>query len=415
MPQSSPQSLIAAGNPANFDPVDSVPVGFDAPQLDAPQLDNPQTGPSHDQAPLHQAPFHQAPFRLEALAAWARSHLPDRAAQLDHDPIALQAALAELGDRHWLGLRVPERWGGCGVDGHTYGRCCETLARYSGALMFLQVQHQSAVAQLATSRNRALQQRWLPAAVQPGGPRLGIGFSHLRRRDRPPVTAIPVSGGYEISGQVPWVTGLGCFEAFVLGAPLPDGRVWFGVVPLAAAQQDQGGAIALGDPWPLAAMMATQTVPVTLERWLVPEADTVAIEAADWVDRNDRRKALGSAFFALGSTQGAIDCLTTLAQRQPEIVPTLETLTAHLTACRAAVYACDPQAPFEERLALRGRAIALALQATQIAVIAQGGSANLRDTPAQRLSREALVFATSGQTAAVRAATLAALQASPQV
>jgi alkylation response protein AidB-like acyl-CoA dehydrogenase len=353
------------------------------------------------------------PFDLDALAAWARSHLPDRAAQLDRDPEALRVALAELGDRHWLGLRVPARWGGRGVDALTYGRCCETLARDSGALMFLQVQHQSAVAQLATSRNRALQQRWLPAAVQPGGPRLGIGFSHLRRRDRPPVTAISVLGGYEISGQVPWVTGWGCFEAFVLGAPLPDGRVWFGVVPLAAMRDDRGGAIALGEPWPLAAMMSTQTVPVTLERWFVAEADTVAIEAADWVDRNDRRKALGSAFFALGSAQGAVDCLTALAPRQPEVGPTLESLTATLAACRTAVYACDAQAPLGDRLALRGRAIALALQATQIAVIAQGGSANLRDAPAQRLSREALVFATSGQTAAVRTATLAALQIKP--
>lgn len=368
--------------------------------------DNPSF---HDRPPTPDRPAPSAPFDLDALATWARSHLPDRAAQLDHDPHALRAALAELGDRHWLGLRVPERWGGRGVDGLTYGRGCEILARYSGALMFLQVQHQSAVAQLAASRNGALQRRWLPAAVRPGGPRLGIGFSHLRRRDRPPVTAIPVSGGYEISGQVPWVTGWGCFEAFVLGAPLPDGRVWFGVVPLAAAQDDRGGAITLGDPWPLAAMMATQTVPVTLARWFVAEADTVAIEAADWVDRNDRRKALGSAFFALGSAQGAVDCLTTLAQRQPEVEPTLEQLVAALTACRAEVYACDPQAPLGDRLNLRGRAIALALQATQIAVIAQGGSANLRDAPAQRLSREALVFATSGQTAAVRAATLAAI------
>jgi alkylation response protein AidB-like acyl-CoA dehydrogenase len=49
----------------------------------------------------------------------------------------------------------------------------------------------------------------------------------------------------------------------------------------------------------------------------------------------------------------------------------------------------------------RGRAINLALQCAQGAVIASGGAANIIDHPAGRVYREALQFSVSGQTGAV--------------
>ncbi|MFM7716843.1 MAG: acyl-CoA dehydrogenase, partial [Microcystis sp.] len=59
------------------------------------------------------------------------------------------------------------------------------------------------------------------------------------------------------------------------------------------------------------------------------------------------------------------------------------------------------QASFAEKLHWRGRAINLALQCAQGAVIASGGAANIIDHPAGRVYREALQFSVSGQTSAV--------------
>ena len=63
---------------------------------------------------------------------------------------------------------------------------------------------------------------------------------------------------------------------------------------------------------------------------------------------------------------------------------------------------------YEEQLHWRGRAIALGLNAANIALMTSGGAANYQDHPAQRLSREAIVFGVTGQTSAVLRTTLQA-------
>ena len=330
------------------------------------------------------------------------------AERLDWDADALAAAFQALGDRGWLALRVPVELGGAGLDDGDYGRVREAIARYSGALAFLQAQHQSAAAIVAASPNALLKTQYLPELAS-GRRRLGIGFSHLRRPGAPLLRAPPTADGYELTGNVPWLTGWGCFQDAVTAAVLPDGQIVFVLVPI----NDRAAAtVTFSDPLSLAAMGATRTVSMHCDRHLVPQDQWVATKSASWIADADRRNILAGAFFALGCANAAIAYLDQTSDRKPwlaDCAPVEALRSAWHTERQHLYHACDRTTaplPWDQRLALRARAIALAFRCTQAAIVASGGAANGQHNRASRLYREAIVFAVTGQTPAIAQASL---------
>ncbi|MEM9245305.1 MAG: acyl-CoA dehydrogenase family protein [Cyanobacteria bacterium P01_F01_bin.153] len=298
------------------------------------------------------------------------------------------------------------------------GQFREVLARYSGALTFLQIQHQSAGAMVGSSKNLALRDKILPSLAT-GNCALGIGYSHLRRSPSP-VTARAVPGGYKLSGTMPWVTGWGCFEAFVGAAALEDGGSVFGLVPFSGEMTPSDDRLSFGEPMELAAFSATQTVTVSFDDWFLADDQVLYRRSPQWISENDRKKVLASSFLALGCTQGSLDLLRGFLSKRSEVAETLgetiEAIATELNQCRRVIYqhyrndrpdGAEPLS-YEAQLTWRGRAISLALHTANIAVITSGGAANYRDHPAQRLSREAIVFGVTGQTSAVLRTTLEA-------
>ncbi|PLZ82331.1 hypothetical protein CBP16_07405, partial [Fischerella thermalis WC217] len=100
-----------------------------------------------------------------------------------------------------LALRVPQNWGGKEISEETFSDFQELVARYSGALAFLQTQHQSAAAMLVASSNSVLKQEYLPR-IGKGELLIGVGFSQLRRGGEPLTIAKLVPGGYQLDGIV---------------------------------------------------------------------------------------------------------------------------------------------------------------------------------------------------------------------
>ena len=165
---------------------------------------------------------------LEFLADWVHP----RAAALDQDVNALRAALSEMGRRGLLGLRIPGEFGGLALPPLEFRRFQEASARASGALAFLESQHQSACSLVSRSGNARLRARLLPRLAR-GEATSAIAFSHLRRAGAPALLATPAAGGFTLSGHLPWVTGWGLFSHCVTAATLPDDRILFAVHPLA--------------------------------------------------------------------------------------------------------------------------------------------------------------------------------------
>lgn len=342
---------------------------------------------------------------LTTAAALLQAEVAPQAQRIDREPAALQTALGHLAEAGLLGLQVPQLYGGLELEQSTYRQFQELVARYSGALAFLQAQHQSAAALLGRSPNRELQQAYLPGMAR-GEILVGISFAHLRRQPSP-VTAIAQPGGYVFQGQAPWVTGWGLFRDFLVAALLPDGLVVYGMVPFQTQRQQTGGELLCSQPLELAAMTATATVTVEFRQWFVPEAQVVQVSPLSAMALSDRRNVLNHSFFALGCARAGLDILATVAQQKPldAIIAAHQTLHRELQTCRQLILAASSDNP-AQNLELRAWAIDLAVRCAHGAVLASSGAANQSHHPAQRVYREALMFSVSGQTTAVLEASL---------
>ena len=335
------------------------------------------------------------------------NHLP-AANVIDQNPQALMAAMKLLGQQGWLSACLPETVGGQGMSARDFFLFQALLSRYSGALAFLQTQHQSAAGFIQGGVNEQLKACYLPAMAR-GQRLLGIGFSHLRR-PTPSCWAIATDSGYQLQGEVPWVTGFETFEAFVGAAVLPSGEAVFGVLPL-SDRTCSDSYISIGEPMALAAMASTNTVRVALENWFLPKDQVVDIKSPDWLPQRDRQGVLKAASFALGCAQASLDLWAMALEHKgwQSLRPAHEHLQSAvdhcLDTCLQAIDTPDPStSAITHRHQLRAHAVALAGRCAQAVIAAIGGAANALSHPAQRLYREALVFTVTGQTPEVAAA-----------
>ncbi|MBW4625243.1 MAG: cyclase family protein [Brasilonema octagenarum HA4186-MV1] len=351
-------------------------------------------------------------FLLDTVKSYLLKEIVPQANKIDHDPNTLFYALRGLGELDLLALKVPRHWSGKEVSEQTYGTFQELVARHSGALVFLQTQHQSAASMLVASANSSLQERYLPRMGN-GQVLLGVGFSQLRRAGDPLTVATPVAGGYQLNGVVPWVTGWEFFGEFIIAATLPDGGAVYGIVPLVETHQESGGTLTLSPPAQLAAMTSANTVTATLKNWFLSTQSVVFIKPAGWIHENDKKNILAAVFMATGCALAGLDIVESVVSRKPLpfIQKAFDSLQQELNNCRNAVREAQNNSSLEfaERLQLRAWAIDLAGRIAHAAVTVSSGAAIYSHHNAQRVYREALVFTVMGQTPAIMEATLGRL------
>lgn len=351
---------------------------------------------------------------LARLETFLQEQVTPQAAEIDQSPEALAAALAGLGARSLLTLRLPQAWGGQALNSLDYWQAQRHLARASGSLAFLQTQHQSAASLIAQGDNEALKQAHLPLMAQ--GQRLvGVGFSHLRRGGVPCLRAVPVAEGYRLQGEIPWATGWEYFSHLVAGATINESEHLLCLIPFGNCSGDR---LQCSVPMALAAFGVTQTVAIRLQDWWVPRDQVIAQRPSDWLQHSDRQHVLKATAFLIGCAEAALEVMGqyVIHQQLAKTERVWQALSQELQTCQANILrAIAAAAPFEQQLRWRAEAIALCHRCTQAAVIASGGAANLLGHPAQRLYREALVYSVTGQTAVLKAASLEALSLGPSV
>ena len=351
------------------------------------------------------------PSLLESAKSYLSETVAQRASEIDESRNALFEVLQGLGNLDLLALKVPQIWGGKGFSEVDYGSFQELVARYSGALAFLQTQHQSAAGILVAGDNSTLQQEYLPL-MGSGEVLLGVGFSHLRRKGEPIITAESVPSGYHFNGVVPWITGFGFFQEFVVAATLPDGGAVFGIAPFQNVQQLGGGEITFSPPAKLAAMNSTSTVSATLNGWFLPKELVVSVKPPGWIHESTRKNLLRATFLPFGCAEAGLDIIRLASEKKSLsfINDALNSLEAELDSCRSAISeAREQEVEFQQKLRLRAWIIDLATRIAHAAVTVSSGAANYSFHSAQRVYREALVFTVSGQSSEIMEATLARL------
>lgn len=342
---------------------------------------------------------------LAKAEAFFLEHVQPNAQRIDLDPDALREVLDEMGRQELLALRRPTEFGGPEISEMAFREFQEMSARYSGSLSFLMTQHQSAVSMLAKSDNEALKAEYLPL-MGDGRKLSGIGFSQLRRPGPPIMRAEPVEGGYQLEGEVPWITGWTFYHEFLIGATMPDGRAVFGFVPFSPTPE-----MTFSEPMRLAAMESPQTVSATIAGHFLPSSRVAFVRAAGWAQKNDMINIVLQGHFAFGCAQAGIDIVRQAFEKKglAFIGDAASALQVELDACRAAAAkipsGMDSEVS-EEKLKLRAWAIDLASRCGHAAIAASSGAANSLQHPAQRVYREALVYTVSAQTADIMRATL---------
>lgn len=342
---------------------------------------------------------------LAAALTYLREEVRPRAQAIDRDPAVLQLALDGLFDRRLMTVKAPAELGGAGFDAVEFRTFQEEVARASGTLAFLQTQHQSAAAMLSKCDRPEIVPE-LIESMTTGERRIGVGFSQLRRSGPPIMRAVPTNDGYKLDGEVPWVTGLGFYQEFLLGATEPSGECVFLIVPL-----ENRPGLTVSPPMRLASMESAQTVSVRFEGYVVKEDAILMRRPKNFIAKNDTINISLQGQFLIGCALAGVDVI-----RQAAIKRGLDFLDAaaarldsEILECRDAMErsqdSLEPEtAP--KRLKLRAWAIDLAVRCAHAAIAASSGAANSLDHPAQRIYREALVFTVSAQTTDIMRATI---------
>lgn len=326
-----------------------------------------------------------------------------RANKIDQDLCELVSALDDMAELGYLGLRVPESHGGFGVSDMAFRRYQETSARCSGALAFLQTQHQSACGFIATSGNETAREKFLRKMAS-GEARCGIAFSQLRRPGTPMVAATRVEGGFVFNGTAPWVTGWGIFGWCVFAGTIESGESVWGVGELKESRFLKPSPVMR-----LAALEVAQTVSAQLSDYFIHDEAIIHTRPANWIHENDSLNLALQSPFALGCAQAAIDVIRAAHEQKSldGIMRAAAELQEELDRCREEAYgAMDERGNLERSLRARAWAIELAGRCAHAAVVASSGRGNSMSSDAQRVYREALVFSVSAQTPAILLATL---------
>lgn len=327
---------------------------------------------------------------------------------LDRDSQVLGETMLFLGKQQLLGLKLDREFGGANFSRWEYANWQTSITRFSGALAFLQTQHQSAGSLLQAGNNQALKQKYL-TAMTTGTKLVGVGFSQLRRQGQPLVKADRDAKGYSLSGFVPWVSGNNLFADFIVGATLADGEELYAIVPFQNCRQPTGGTITVGETIELITMAATNTVSVSLDNWKISSDQVVQLKPSGSIQLRDRQNVLNSSWLALGAAHSAIDILEKIYQiKQLDFIEqTINHLQLKLDIIKQNMLtAIANQTTYQARLKLRSQAINLAFRCAQAAVISSSGAANSFSNDAGRVYREVIMFSATAQTKDVMEASL---------
>ena len=340
----------------------------------------------------------------ELAAEFADREVAPQAAELDREDRVPFGTLAKLADAGFMGLCVPEEYGGTGADFLSYCLLIEEISRADAGVGVTLAVHTSAgtlpIVMFGTDEQKA---RWVPplARAERIGcfaltePETGSDASAIRTR------AERVEGGYRISGHKQWVTNGRVAGTMILFARAPEGVTAF-VVGMDAE------GISIGKHAEKMGVISATTDDVLLDNVFVPEKDRLGGEG------RGLRVALGTldtgrigiAAQAVGIAEAAF-CYATqyaagrttfgkpIAEHQA-IAFKLADMQTKIRAARLLVYEAAWMKDRGERHAESGAraklyASQVANEVSYEAVQVLGGRGYMKDHPVERYYRDARV------------------------
>ncbi len=139
----------------------------------------------------------------------ATNEIAKVAAQIDREHRFPREIVAKLGELGMLGVAVPERWGGAGMDNVSYALAVEEISRGCASTgVIMSVQNSLVCDPILTFGNDEQRQRWLPGLAS--GKKLGCfalsepdaGSDAAAQK----TTAVPEGAGWRLNGTKNFIT-----------------------------------------------------------------------------------------------------------------------------------------------------------------------------------------------------------------
>lgn len=187
---------------------------------------------------------------------------------LDNDSELLASAFEQLKALGGLKLLIPVECGGLGGGRPEWIEYNILLAQYSGALLFLQAQHQFSINEL---KKQLPNQSVHDFLKQVASDNLGLGVSLAANRRS--LTVKKTSDGFLVSGNLPWVTGFN-FYSLILFSFDVDGMIYYSLLPFQASLKNT--SLLISPKIDIAALDSTNTVSITLNEYPIDHASIMA-------------------------------------------------------------------------------------------------------------------------------------------
>lgn len=301
-------------------------------------------------------------------------------------PTALEVdCTGRVPDSHWetlaeaglYGLAAPVAVGGPGLDLPQIIEILETMAGGCLATAFTWVQHHGMLAALAASTNDALRDEVLPGAITG---RIRGGVAYAGAVPVPPrMRAKHVSGGWQLSGHAPFVSGWGIIDVIQMSA----GDVESGDIVAGLVRAEAQPGITTVTSQPLFVVDASQTVALEVDGLFIPDDRIVSrVSRAEFMANQNFGSRL-NATLPIGLVRRCVRLLADAGQSAAAAA-----LRGDADAIRIRLDAGLGDAA--ALLQARADGCALATRAACALVAAVGGPALLRTAHAQLLARSAL-------------------------
>ena len=362
---------------------------------------------------------HDTPERVllrEQVERFVAREVESHADRWEADGCVPREVLRRLGALGWLGLMVPEAYGGGDADAVTNFVFAEALSQstYGGFVVTVLVHTDMASPHLVRAGSEAQKARWLPGivrgevltAVAVTEPGAGSDVARIRtsaRRD---------GDAYVLDGAKLFITnGVHADLYFVAARTAPLDAGARGISMFAVERGTPGFEV--GQLLDKAGWRASDTAELVFEGCRIPAANRLGPENAGFraLMQNFQRERLALAAMALGNARASLRlALAHVRERhafgQPlwareAIRQKLALLAARTEALRAFAYDCawqDAQGHDAVRAISALKALAGEL-ANDVAYGCQqcfGGMGYIRETPIERLWRDARILAIGG-------------------
>lgn len=356
-------------------------------------------------APLQTLPLtHDA--ALKAVRTVVQQALVPKVQDIDLKGEYPAAILAQLGQAGAFAHAVSPTFGGTGLGLRATIRAIEEVSKVCVSTGFMTWCQVACTWYLQNTDNRALASNRLPdiaSGRQLAGTGLSNPMKHFAEIEKIALVAVPVEGGFEVSGMLPWVSNLGPGHEFGVAAKIADSDEY-----VMALVSDQLEGMTLRCNAHFIALEGTGTYSCVFRQVFVPHARVLAAPCETYVRCIRPGFMLTQVGMGLGLVDSCIELMKRSNQRLGHVNRFLDDqaddLELELQVARDRTYALADrldacQGPVEDvalmREVIQARIVGseLSLRAAQSSMLHAGARAYVHGSAPERKLREAYFVA----------------------